>query len=216
MRFLTALAPYGLRDLLITGLPSGPRRQWQSEIICLGWPEEWYQRYLEQDHFAADPCAAQCRSSILPFRWSDLSLADLTPRQRLVMSEATEFNMHDGVCVPIHAPFRVPAVVTLAGDRLDVGKRELLHIEMMAQCVFRTICQLEGYDLMNPTPMLSPREREILQWSSAGKSAEDTGCILGITKKTVEYHLRNSRMKLETINTVHTVVEAIRQKEILP
>ncbi|EGP55757.1 hypothetical protein Agau_L101161 [Agrobacterium tumefaciens F2] len=37
---------------------------------------------------------------------------------------------------------------------------------------------------------------------------------MNISKSTVVSHLRNSRDKLETVNVVQTIVEAIRRSEI--
>ncbi|WP_346658860.1 helix-turn-helix domain-containing protein [Bradyrhizobium sp. CW1] len=43
---------------------------------------------------------------------------------------------------------------------------------------------------------MSPRELECLEWSSRGNSAGDIGIILGITERTVCFHLNNARAKL--------------------
>lgn len=61
---------------------------------------------------------------------------------------------------------------------------------------------------------LTSREKEVLFWVAHGKTAWETSVILNISKSTVVSHLRNSRDKLETVNVVQTIVEAMRRSEI--
>ena len=52
---------------------------------------------------------------------------------------------------------------------------------------------------------LSPREFECLEWAAQGKSAWEIGRILGISRRTVAFHLDNAKMKLN----VRTVCQAV-------
>lgn len=61
---------------------------------------------------------------------------------------------------------------------------------------------------------LTPREREVLFWVSKGKTAWETSKILNISRSTVISHLNNSREKLEAVNVVQTILEAVRRSEI--
>jgi DNA-binding CsgD family transcriptional regulator len=63
-------------------------------------------------------------------------------------------------------------------------------------------------------PKLTAREREVLRWTAAGKTADATAGILSISVRTVEYHLLNAARKLNTANRTHTVVEALRSKQL--
>jgi DNA-binding CsgD family transcriptional regulator len=73
-------------------------------------------------------------------------------------------------------------------------------------------------DLMEPLarPILSSREREVLQWVAAGKSQQDVGDILSISSRTVEVHLRSAREKLGALTTVQAVGRAIGLGLIYP
>ena len=57
---------------------------------------------------------------------------------------------------------------------------------------------------------LSKREREVLSWTAMGKTASDVGCILGISKRTVEWHLHEVRSKLQALNVVHAIAMAVK------
>ncbi|MGN6538050.1 MAG: LuxR family transcriptional regulator [Mesorhizobium sp.] len=212
--FRGVLQMYGLNNFLITGLPVPQDSEWHRAILCDGWPREWFVRYESEGHFLHDPCAALSRVAAEPFLWHQLPESDLTARGRLVMDEAAEFGMKDGLCVPIHIPLAGPAVVTAASDCIEVPPRVLPLIETICVHTFRKLSKLETKSYDEDTTPLTPRERELLQWSAQGKSTEDISCILGVTTNTVESHQRNIRNKLDAINVAHAIVKALRKHEI--
>lgn len=68
-------------------------------------------------------------------------------------------------------------------------------------------------DLFRPTvgerPVrLSDRQLECLAWAQAGKSARDTGVILGISQRTVEKHLEQAYVALDVRTRIQAVVKA--------
>ncbi|TPJ66024.1 LuxR family transcriptional regulator [Mesorhizobium sp. B2-7-1] len=212
--FRSALACYGLRNFLITGLPVPHDMDWQREILGDGWPPDWYRRYVSEDHFLHDPCVAQCRHSPQPFLWRELPAAKLSARAKLVMDEAAEFGMKEGICVPIHVPLAGPSVVTAASDRMEVPPSAMPFIETLCVHTFRRLAGLgTPGDGDEPAP-LTARERELLEWSAQGKSTDDIACILGVSRNTVESHQRNIRGKLDAINVSHAIVKALRRQEI--
>ncbi len=58
---------------------------------------------------------------------------------------------------------------------------------------------------------LTPREREVLVWSSKGMSARDVGLVLDIAKRTVDEHVQTAARKLGAANKTEAVAIAIRQ-----
>lgn len=57
-------------------------------------------------------------------------------------------------------------------------------------------------------PVLSRRQLECLSWAEAGKSARDTGQILGISQRTVEKHLEQACAVLGVRTRIQAVVKA--------
>jgi len=56
--------------------------------------------------------------------------------------------------------------------------------------------------------VLTPRQREVLGWRSAGKTVAEIGVILGITPATVEKHMRLAREALGVETTPQAVLKA--------
>jgi DNA-binding CsgD family transcriptional regulator len=63
---------------------------------------------------------------------------------------------------------------------------------------------------------LSIRECECLLWAAQGKTADEIAAILGISERTVRFHLKNASEKMDTVNTTQTVALAIAQGLIPP
>ena len=57
---------------------------------------------------------------------------------------------------------------------------------------------------------ITKRQTEMLRWIAQGKTAGETGTILGISARTVEWHLREMRLEFSAVNVVHLVAIAFR------
>ena len=55
---------------------------------------------------------------------------------------------------------------------------------------------------------LTAREREVLQWSADGKSAQDIADTLNLSKSAIDFHLKNSIQKLNAPNKTAAVARA--------
>jgi DNA-binding NarL/FixJ family response regulator len=61
---------------------------------------------------------------------------------------------------------------------------------------------------------LTLRELETLTWSARGKTSEDIGQILGLTRRTVDFHLDNARHKLGVATRIEAVATAVSMRLI--
>ena len=58
------------------------------------------------------------------------------------------------------------------------------------------------------TPALSRREAECLQWLAAGKTLGEAATIIGISERTLRFHVANARERLGVATTIQAVVAA--------
>jgi DNA-binding CsgD family transcriptional regulator len=58
--------------------------------------------------------------------------------------------------------------------------------------------------------MPSPRQKEVLKWVAEGKTAWEIAAILGISQRTVEWHLNSVRLKVGAANITHAIAKLIR------
>jgi len=67
----------------------------------------------------------------------------------------------------------------------------------------------EGDDAQGPTTALTPREREIMQWISRGKSNYEIGVILEISPLTVKNHVQKILRRLNVANRAQAVARVL-------
>ena len=57
-------------------------------------------------------------------------------------------------------------------------------------------------------PMLSLREREVLEWTACGKTSEEIARILELSVSAVNFHVKNLLFKLQCCNKAAAVARA--------
>jgi LuxR family transcriptional regulator of spore coat protein len=67
----------------------------------------------------------------------------------------------------------------------------------------------ESSDMTNSPVALSPRQIECLQWASTGKTSKETGLILGVSERTVNFHLYSAFTRLSVHSKQAAVARAI-------
>ena len=63
---------------------------------------------------------------------------------------------------------------------------------------------------------LSEREVETLTWAARGKTSAEIAVILGLSKRTIDFHLNNARNKLGVATRVEAAVKAAIGQLIAP
>jgi DNA-binding CsgD family transcriptional regulator len=87
----------------------------------------------------------------------------------------------------------------------SVVERNAPTLQLAAILFHRAACGILEPQRSIDGVVLSPREYECLMWSARGKTAWEIGVILGISRRTVVYHLENAKQKLG----VHSIAAAV-------
>lgn len=66
------------------------------------------------------------------------------------------------------------------------------------------------------TALLGKREVETLTWAARGKTSAEIAQILGLSKRTVDFHIENARGKLGVATRMQAVVKATAEQIIVP
>ncbi len=205
---------FGFENFIMTGLPN-PKERFEQVVLLKKWPMGWFDIYAKHDYVRSDPIIRLCKNTTQPFEWSEAPYDRMTERKAAeVMDRATDFRMRDGFCLPIHGVNGYEACFSMSGVDLDLSPRTKPALHLMAMYAFeRARRLLETQSPVAPS-LLTPREREALIWAAAGKSAADTGEILGITERTVTAHIVSACQKLEAVNKTQAVARALQYKLI--
>lgn len=89
-----------------------------------------------------------------------------------------------------------------------------LGLSLVATAAFFAARRLLEAPLDEALRTLSPREREVMEWTAAGRRQADIAATLGLSERTVENHLRSARRRLGVTTTAQAIRMAIRNGEI--
>jgi LuxR family quorum sensing-dependent transcriptional regulator len=216
---LAIITEFGLTSFCISGLPE-PGESLREYVLLSGWPTGWLERYIAEDYVHVDPVIRQLKRTVTPFQW-DEALYDPgnEPNAHRVMTEATEFRMNSGVTVPIYSVTGFQACVTYgsAERKLDLSNRSVaaLHlISIYAHNKMRDVLAGSGNRAAKRATALSAREIEVLKWMAAGKTNWEIARIIGVTERTVEFHVSQALRRLNAVTRTQAVAEAFRAKVI--
>jgi len=213
-QFEKVIGELGFHAYIMAGIPMSG--QSLAELtIANGWPAEWFDLYNRENLQAVDPVAQRCFSNLNPFEWKGISYdREHDPRGHDVMMRARDFGFCEGFCIPIHYDDAIGAV-SIAGERpyLDAETKGALHL--MGVFTHGRLRALGRPTVAACGRRLSGMEAEVLRWAARGKTAWETGQILGISERNVRWHLEEAQRKLMTNNKTATVATAIVNREIL-
>ncbi len=102
--------------------------------------------------------------------------------------------------MPIFVADRTLLSFVLNRRRCDFSDRERDLLDLAGSTLrgfYRSFSRRgEGPALAGPALSLTPREREVLRWLSAGKTDRDIAAIIGCSHRTVQKHLQSAYEKL--------------------
>jgi LuxR family transcriptional regulator, quorum-sensing system regulator BjaR1 len=209
-----ALGQFGFTSFLIGDRPD-PRIARPTYLIN-GWPLDWREHYEKNQYYRDDPIAAWAGQTYLPYEWSEVRIdADRHPRAMEVLHAGRSFKRNAGFVVPIYRPDSLPGAVTMCGEKPDFDPFAKRAIHFISMYAYGKAVGLTAGETSEPTrPALTVGEKEVLSWTAAGKSAWEISEILDISQDTVNWRLKNAYGKLNAVNKVQAVVNAIRMKHI--
>ncbi len=173
-------------------------------------PAGWKERYAARKHAETDPVLRRAANSVEPLVWSQKLFAE-APQ---LWADAREFGLRAAISQSSWAAQGVHGVLTLLRGEPDFTAGELAmlrpHLRMLANLVHLAMYEHVDVPRINCVAEinLTTREREILRWTSEGKTAEIIGAILNISTRTVNFHIGNVLSKLVAVNKVQAVAKA--------
>ncbi len=172
-------------------------------------PREWLEAYAGQDFAVQDPWIRHAQGSSSPWLWA--AAGQQTPI--LFWRTALSCGMHYGCTLPARTEHGIIGAMTFARTHggVSLGEFDEKAAELAGFCqrlhdgvLKRRLPQL----FHRPDSRLSERERTILQWTADGKTSSEIAMILGLTKRTVNFHVAKATMKLNSTNKTQAVLKA--------
>ncbi len=190
--------------------------------IISDYPIAWLNQYKSYGYQKIDPVILIAYQKFSPFIWPDNpsifhqhSFFSLAKYYRL--DSGYTFTLHDG-----DDNLATLSLSNLTGSmdfnrtiEHNMGKFQMLLIpthEKVINFLRAHALARQPYTPSSAHPLLSPREKEVLFWASAGKTYGEVATILAIREGTVKFHIRNIIEKLGVVNAKHAISRAMELK----
>jgi len=189
-------------------------------ILISSYPKRWTSRYFHLRYEHLDPVLLRARGERDLFSWGGASRAPAGNRaQRQFFDEAMTFGLSAGITMPIRGGFGRAAAFTLATNERHVDLDAIVdewkdvlqqiglyfHVHVAAR-IGTAFAPRDGDE-----NELTQRERQCLAWTAQGKTAADIAVLVGISQRTVVFHLENARRKLGATSITQCVAIALRR-----
>jgi LuxR family quorum sensing-dependent transcriptional regulator len=206
------LARFGLEHFSFSGVPINSASM-PDVVLAHRIPAELFRLYVARRYADVDPMLRLLRRTIEPFHWLDIPYdREREPKAAELMDLGREFGISQGLIVPIPSVAGVYGNVWMSGPKPELTARTKPALHLIGLYAFGQADRLAGPP--KQWPPLTAREREVLRWIAAGKSAWEVGEILGIAKRTVDEHAQTVVRKLGAANRTQAVVIAIQNRLI--
>lgn len=201
------------------------KRNLSDVLFISDYPPAWQEQYRANHYHQRDPVVLSGLKRTTPFCWDE----HITFRLSDIFLLSKTYNIVNGVTFVLHDHFNNMAMLSLVTDNTVEQSEELItHSRARLQMVLIDIAE-QTYRLLNtrqtestvgpPLPgrsTFTPREQEVLYWASMGKTYEDVAIILGITVRTVKFHMANVVRKLNVSNARQAIRLGVERNLIMP
>jgi DNA-binding response OmpR family regulator len=84
-----------------------------------------------------------------------------------------------------------------------------IDFEVLDTILRARLARVARMDIWRRDVELTDRETEALTWSARGKTSDEIAVILGLSRRTVDFHLDNARAKLGVATRIEAVATAV-------
>jgi DNA-binding CsgD family transcriptional regulator len=155
-----------------------------------------------------------CKRNSVPIIWDQGTYVGSGAPE--LWEEQASFGYHAGIAMALHLPEGLHFQLGVDRDQAlptDPGELQRLVADLQ---LFAVHAQDSAVRLLVPQvfqperPNLTPRELDALRWTLEGKTAWEAGVVLGISERTVVFHVTNAMRKLDCVNKQQAALKALR------
>lgn len=175
----------------------------------IGFPDEYLGMYQRDGWRRIDPIQKDVVSQSGARYWADIFRKNNPPKW--MHAAALDFRVKDGYTQAVWD--RQKGTGSLFYFSGNIRKRDerteavlglvIPHLHQAFTKILKESCTVGA--------CLSAREKEILSWLKKGKTTWDISVLLGISERTVKFHISNIMKKLDAATRAHAVAIAIEQ-----
>jgi DNA-binding CsgD family transcriptional regulator len=204
---MRSLLPFDSAICIMAKVGCGSEYTGHFDMVNVSFPEEWLDLYLKRDFQLIDPIVEENFSRFEVQYWADTFKKYDTPKYFIDL--AHDFNLSDGYACGTMGRGEKEASLFSFGGALPDHPRTRAIIETLSPHLHQALSRIVADTPQKSCIALSAKEKEILNWIKQGKSSWDISMILGISERTVKFHVSSAMGKLNAVNRSHAVAVAM-------
>ncbi len=182
-------------------------------IFINNYPVEFLNEYLANGYQRVDAAWDVILRAGRPVIWHQMrkrfNSRDLQP----LYARADAHGMHDGFSFGArfsHSSCSSVFAGVCDKNELVRHQRHVAVIDYLTPHLHAALAKIQ-FGLLKETPLLTDREREVINWAKYGKTDTEISLQMGVSARTVKFHVENVMRKLEAHNRVQATAIALSQ-----
>lgn len=182
-------------------------------VVNVSYPDEWLRLYWQKGYFEVDPILQSALQNPGTQHWEEIYKGATSEKQQEFVDTAREFGLVDGITTGSADPACKTATFCsfASSDQIDASRYVPLveyfgyHIHL---ALLRT-APANAQSLDQCVKQLTLRELTILNWVKNGKTNWEIAQIMGVTERTIRFHVESIFTKLNVTSRSQAVATAI-------
>lgn len=180
----------------------------QRKTLALNTAEDSVTEKISRGYYDDAPVPAHCSKSMEPIYCLGTTTEDIFLKAPEKWEEYYSFGRY-GLWAQSLIESKSMFSIFWVDTSAPVQKKDFESVNFEMQWVSTAVLSRMNKVRTKSNIKLSLREKEVLRWTGDGKTADQIAQILSLSHSTVNFHIRNAMMKLDTPNKTAAVVRAI-------
>jgi DNA-binding CsgD family transcriptional regulator len=213
LKVAQSVYPLTTTSYLGLNIPLGTERK---RFVQCAYADSWVKYCVSREPPGAGRLASLASVTSAPQDWSELP--ETADSRKLLAYAESQKTGRQVVSMPLRPVVGETALFFVGADmpaeNWHAQKKTIQReFQVLASYFHQHILRIYGNDTENQI-LVSARELDCLKWVAAGKTAWEASIILGISERTVRFHLNAAREKLNCLTTTQAVAKAVSQQLI--
>jgi LuxR family transcriptional regulator, quorum-sensing system regulator CviR len=183
-----------------------------SRITNINYSAEWVKLYMENQYHTCDPVFIENFSRFGLQNWSATFRKYNPPKEFLF--RAASFGLRKGYTQGLrNIKGDTGSLMSISGETIELNVRTETVLGIVMPHIHQALLRLDReHRLVKNASVqgITAREREILDWIKWGKNTWDISILLGISERTVKFHVKSIMRKLDALSRAQAVAVAIQ------